>query len=164
MEAMRTRRLVLACAGAGLTAVLLPAGALAGTAAGAGVIAGSGTASPGLGALPAAETLNYSGTLTGVAVVGTTPIIGTDFCSFSGTSGAFGDSIGFGLGQVNGSCSGAVSVFAALTYVRVGPVLAVEGNGTIDNNAVEPGGACLFISTQAPPITSFVVDCGALAA
>jgi hypothetical protein len=164
MGAMRTRGLPLACAMAGLTAALLPAEAFAGTALGAGVIAGSGSASPGLGALPAAETLSYSGTLTGVAVVGATPVTGTDFCSFSGTSGALGDSVAFGLGQVNGSCSGAVSIFAALTYVRVGPVLAVEGNGTIDNNAVEVVGACVFASTQAPTITTFVIDCAALGA
>src|SRR5207302_10484833 len=78
-----------------------------------GVVVGSGTISPGLGVVPAPQTITFSGTLTG-ADASLTPGVMSDTCAFSGTSGPLGDSIAAGTGAVSGTCSGPVPHPAAL--------------------------------------------------
>lgn len=170
MGVFRRGRLAVigAVAGVGLMMVgTLPAAA---SAAGAGVVIGGGSISPGLGVLPAHQTVTFSGSLTGAGVVGTTSVVISDTCTFSGasTDQAGGDNIALGLGQVTGSCIGSLGISASLTYARVGALVAVEGPGSVTLGTTtvngDSAGICVFVTTQTPPITSYTVVCVTAAA
>ncbi len=133
---------------------------VAAVSAGGGAAVGSGTLSPGLSVLPSPQVISYSGSLTGAGAVSAAPTIISDNCSFSGTSGPLGGTIAADEGSVSGSCTGTVAISAALTFARAGVVVALEGNGSIGTDPAVVGGACLFATTQAPPITNFSLVCG----
>ena len=111
----------------------------------AAVIQGAGTISPGLGAAPAPQSINFGGTAT---VVGTHGVAATFGCSFSGSDLA--GSLGEGAGTVGGGC-GPINL-SLCAFVRVGGAVAVvcAGVGTPKQAA---GGVFAFTPDQTPPAT-----------
>jgi hypothetical protein len=111
----------------------------------AAVIQGAGSISPGLGAAPQAQNINFGGTAT---VVGTHGVAATFGCSFSGSDLA--GSLAEGAGTVGGGC-GPINL-SLCAFVRVGGAVAVvcAGIGTPKQGA---GGVFAFTPDQTPPAT-----------
>jgi hypothetical protein len=146
-----------------LLASSLPAPAAS---AGVGLVQGAGTISPGQGAGPTSQSITFSGSLTGTGVVGTTPVVIADSCTFNGASTPTGDNVAVGVGNVSGSCTGSLAIAAQLTYVRIGAIVAIAGNAQVNGSggtANAAAGACLFLTTQTPPITNYQVVCATAA-
>jgi hypothetical protein len=115
------------------------------------VIQGSGTISPGLGAVPEQQSVQFSGTAT---VVGTDGVAATYPCNFSGTDLA--GSVAEGVGTVSGSC-GPISLTTCV-FVRVAGVVVVA----CADGVVEVGGAvCVFTPDDVLPTTSYDLVCAA---
>ena len=154
-----------AVAGVGLMMVgTLPVSAQA---AGGGVFQGNGTLTTGsLFVAPTPVAFSVPGALTGAAVVNGAPVVITDSCTFTGSSSnpLGGDNLAFGAGNVSGSCSGSLVITFSGTYVRVGAAVGVEGSGTAGTVAGNVVAECAFATTQAPPVTNFIVVCAAEAA
>jgi hypothetical protein len=143
---------VLACAG--------PTAVSAATA-GTGAYVGSGTTSPGLSVVPTAQNVAGSGTLAGLAVVGG-PVVINDTCSFSGSTD-IASTLAQSDGNLTVSCSGTAATTAALHYTRTAAVVTLQGTGTINGAAVLVHGACAFLPTSAPTVTTYVLICGLVA-
>jgi len=133
-----------AVAGIALMVGTVPAAAQGG---GGGVVVGGGTISPGLGALPAAQSITFSGSLTGAGATTGGPVVVNDTCTFSGSSGnpLGGDNVAFGMGTVSGTCT-PVAISATLTYVRVGAAVGIEGSGNFDGVAGEAAGISTWVT------------------
>ena len=119
------------------------------------VIQGSGTISPGLGALPEAQSISFDGVAT---VVGTDGIpTGTYTCSFAGTDPA--GSAAAGAGTVSGSCG--PIVLELCVFVREAAHVDVECTSTVSHI----GGAqakCVFRPHDTLPTTSYDLVCEAV--
>lgn len=157
MKTFRTRgvRVVIGMAAACL-AFTAPASAQA---AAVGVVVGSGTITPGLGVLPALQTISFSGTLTGAGAVGASAVILSDSCSYNGSSSSLGDNVAFSLDSLSGSCSGTLALSETMTAVRVGAIALEEGSGSVGGVAGPAFHVCVWVSTQAPPITQYKHVC-----
>lgn len=123
-----------------------------------GVVEGSGTISPPLTATPQAVTGGFTGTAVGAGVIGTTPTVVNDTCTFTFASSPPGDSIATGQGTASGSCTGTAAITASLNYTRVGAAVAITGTGTINGSATTVTTVCVFVATSNPPGT-FILVC-----
>ena len=162
MGVFRRGRLAVVGAVAGIALMVgtVPAAAQA---AGSGAFDGTGTITPGLGVTGTAVTFSLTGTLTGAAVVNGNPVVINDTCTFSG--GGANDSVAEGMGTVTGSCAGSLAItLSSGNYVRVGTDVTVTGSGSAGGVSGTVAAKCVFRTTQAPPVTSFNVDCEASAA
>jgi len=128
-------------------------------AAAAGILQGSGTISPGLGATPAPQTYTLSGSLTGAGAAGGSAVVVNDSCSYSGSSSGLGDNVAFGLGTMSGSCTGSLAITDTMTVVRVGAIALEAGPDSTGGVAGEAIHICIWIATQAPPITNYIHVC-----
>jgi hypothetical protein len=128
---------------------------------GLGVLAGSGTTSPGLSLTPTAQSIGGGGTLAGAAFVGGNVDLVDDACSYSGATD-IQSTLVQSDGNLSASCSGTVSATAALHYTRTGPVVEVQGTGTINSANVFVNGACAFVPTSAPTVQTYLLACALL--
>jgi len=126
----------------------------------AAVITGSGTISPGLGPVPAAQSVSFTGTAT---VVGTDGILATYGCSFSGTDLA--GSLLEGVGTVSGACG--PLAFNTCVFLRIAAeVQVVCADVTVDPGAPSAAvgaGVCVFVPTSSNPVTTYDLICAAAA-
>lgn len=142
-----------ACAG------MVTAGALTD---GVAAFAGSGTTSPGLTLTPTAQSVGGGGTLAGAALVGTTPVAIADTCSYSGSTD-IQSTLVQSDGNISASCGGTAAVSALLHYTRTGPVVVVQGSGTVNGASVLVNAACVFVPTSGPTVTSYALACALVA-
>lgn len=117
------------------------------------LIQGSGTISPGLGAVPEAQSVSFTGTAT---VVGTDGVLATYGCSFSGTDLA--GSVAEGVGTVSGACG--PLAFSTCVFVRVAGVVGVV---CVAGGVGVAQAACVFTPHQTLPTTSYDLICEAAA-
>jgi hypothetical protein len=136
-----------------------PAGASPGVT--GGIVQFGGTISPGLTAVPTNQTLTLGGTMTGVFVAGTNPVVGTVNCTFNGAT-IVPASLAAGVSSLSGSCSGAgVTITCSVTMVTVGGTWFMVMTCTICINSTCVTAVTwipmLVAPTSAPgaPVTSF---------
>ena len=158
MKFSRARVLLVAVAApiAMIAATTSPASAAS---AGVAAITGSGTISPGLGAVPEAQTFSFSGNATVVGVVnGSAEAAVNHSIDASGTDLA--GSYAAGAGPLTVNLSGVPSMSGY--FVRVGAVVAVAVVGPV---ASAGAGICGFVPGQTPParVQSYSVACASLA-
>jgi hypothetical protein len=129
---------------------------------GVGTYVGGGTTSPGLSLNPTMQTVAGSGTLVGVVSIATSIVPVVDSCSFSGstTSSSLASSAG---GSITATCTGSVSISAALSYSRTGVVVTLSGSGTINGTSPHFNGVCAFVPTSAPTVTTYELACAVAA-
>jgi hypothetical protein len=136
---------------------------------------GGGTINPPLTTVTQSVSGGFSGSLNGVSTNG----VVSDSCNFTFASGAGGvgyplvptgnalggDNAAYGAGNASGSCSGTVAVSASLGYTRVGPVVAITGQGSAGSTTAGLDAAvCVFIPTSAPAVSTFDLVCVTAAA
>src|SRR4051812_16563286 len=146
MRFTRTRVLLVALAApvAMIAATTAPASAAS---AGVAAVTGGGTISPGLTAIPTAQTFSFGGTATVVGVINGAPQAAVNHSiSASGTDLAGSYAAGAGPLTVNISGLPSMSGF----FVRVGAAVVVAVTGPV---ASAGAGACAFVATQTPPAT-----------
>lgn len=115
------------------------------------VIEGAGTISPGLGAVPEAQSVHFEGTAT---VVGTDGVLASYSCEFDGTDLA--GSVAEGVGTVHGTC-GPIALDLCV-FIRVaGVVLVICPDGVIEVGAA----VCVFEPDDLLPTTSYTLICAA---
>jgi hypothetical protein len=145
--------LALACLGT------MPASALTN---GGGAYAGSGTASPGLSLTPTAQTTSGAGTLVGAAAVNGSAVAIADSCNYTGSTN-LQSTLAESAGSLNASCTGSTSVTGLLTYTRIGAVVVLQGTVTVGGANALGDGACAFVPTSAPTVTSYELACALVA-
>jgi hypothetical protein len=169
MGILRTGRFAFLGAAAG-AALLLATAPVSAQGVGGGVVVGSGTITPGLTASFTPQAVSFTGNLVGAGFAGGPQTYVLTPCSFNGGSGATtlgvnnpegGDNVAFGMGEVSGTCG---NISATVTYIRIGAAVVLVGNGSVNGVAGDVVGACLFATTQQPPITAYTVVCASVAA
>jgi hypothetical protein len=158
MRFTRTRVLLVALAApvAVIAATTAPASAAS---AGVGVVTGSGTISPGLTAVPAAQTFSFGGSALVTGVVNGAPEAAVAH-PISASGSDLAGSYAAGAGPITVNLSGVPSMSGF--FVRVGAVVAVAVVGPV---ASAGAGVCGFVATELPPaaVQHYSVACGALA-
>jgi hypothetical protein len=122
-------------------------------------VTGSGSISPGLTAVPTAQSFSFSGSAIVVGVVNGSPQAAVPH-SISASGNDLAGNYAAGAGPLTVSLSGLPSMSGF--FVRVGGVVAVAVTGPV---ASAGAGVCGFVPGQTPPapVTSYSVACGALA-
>jgi hypothetical protein len=142
---------------AGAALMLTGTTGLAANAGGAAVV-GSGTIAPGLSTVPTTQTVTFGGTAAGAGVIGTTPVVVNDTCTFSGSS-VIAETVAQGEGNATGSCTGTAAISASVHYTRAGGAVAIQGSGTVNGTAATITAACSFEPTSAPTVVSYQLQC-----
>ena len=127
----------------------------------AAAFSGVGTVSPGLGVTPAFQTYTLSGSLTGAGIVNGSAVVVNDTCTYSGSSNNAlgGDNVAFSLDTESGWCTGTLALSDTFTTLRVGALALEEGPSTLGGVSGLGIHICIWISTQAPPVTSYIHIC-----
>lgn len=158
LKGLRVALRLAACCAIGLGLVAFESVTTDALTDGAAAYAGSGTTAPGLSMTPTAQQVGGGGTLAGVATVGGNLAPVDDTCGFSGSTD-IQSTLVQSDGNLSVSCTGPAQVSSSLHYARTGPVVELQGLGSINGSSVVVNGVCNFVPASGPVVTTYELGC-----